>query len=102
MEFDSGTILVVALALVAAVLFVARSGGRVADKLTDFQRAVGEARELVLAAEQLWQTGRLEKDDRFNWTMGRLTESFPNLDEETLVGSIEAAVGWMKILRGRE
>lgn len=70
----------------------------IASELTDFQTALGEAKGLVLAAEQLWKTGRLTKDTRFTWVYERLQSAFPDLAEDTLIASVESAVAWIKLV----
>lgn len=67
------------------------------EGLTDIETAAGAAREYVLAAEQLWETGRLDKDNRLIWVLERLQGAFPSIADETLIDSIEAAVAWMKL-----
>lgn len=54
------------------------------------------ARELVMAAEQLWIKGDLPADERFTWVRDQLRVKFPNLPEEDIVAAIEAAVYWLK------
>lgn len=67
------------------------------DALTDIETAAGAAREYVLAAEQLWKTGRLSADSRLSFVIGRLHQAFPSMSSETLEDSVEAAVAWMKL-----
>lgn len=69
----------------------------VSQGLSDIEWAAGAAREYVLAAEQLWQTGRLDKESRLVWVLERLRAAFPEISEETLRNSIESAVAWMKL-----
>lgn len=71
------------------------------DALTDIEKAAGAAREYVLAAEQLWATGRLEKGNRLYFVVKRLKVLFPDMSESTLEDSVEAAVAWMKTVEGR-
>lgn len=71
----------------------------VADTLSDIETAAGAARELVLAAEQLYETGRLAKNERFAWVLSRLADIHPAIDDDTLVWAIEAAVKAMKLAR---
>ncbi len=60
--------------------------------LTTVQDAFGIASELVKAAEQMSETGQLDRDARFNYAFSRLRELFPNLSQDTLVAAIEAGV----------
>ena len=69
--------------------------------LTDIERAAGAAKKYVLAAEQLWQTGRMDKDNRLYFVVSKLKAVFPDIAEETLEDSVEAAVAWMKLGEGR-
>lgn len=72
----------------------------VTDALSDIELAAGAAKQWVLAAEQLWVTGKLEKDARFEYVLDKLQDIYPGIDEDTLTGSIEAAVRWAKMLSG--
>lgn len=69
--------------------------------LTDIERTAGAAKEYVLAAEQLWKTGRLEKGNRLYFAVERLVKLFPEIPAETLEDSVEAAVAWMKMSEGK-
>lgn len=108
MELDMTTLLTIIVAVVAIALAVftairsetAITIEGVTDTLSDIEMAAGAAREWVLAAEQLWETGRLEKDERFLFVLQKLQEIYPGIDAGTLEGSIEAAVRWAKLLRG--
>ena len=109
MELNLASILVAVIAFIIAIYTFIRQGqtisiegvADVAGALTDLQDAVAEARELVLAAEQLYQTGRLPKDKRFTWVYNRLKANLPDLSEDTLATAVEAAVAWLKLLNGR-
>jgi hypothetical protein len=70
------------------------------DAISDIEIAAGAAKEYVLAAEQLWKTGRIEKGDRLDWVLDRLSDAFPAIPEETLRDSVEAAVTWLKMGMG--
>lgn len=74
----------------------------VMGQLSGMERAVKTAQAYVLAAEQLWQSGKLAKESRFTWVLERLEAAFPAVDEEVLTDSIEAAVAWMKLWLARE
>lgn len=58
--------------------------------------AQSAAREAVAAAEQLWQSGQIEKDARFDFVFAQLKKLFPTLNGDTLEMTIEAAVYWLK------
>ena len=110
---DIETIVMLIVAAAAAVmagvgLYIARKPATVGaildateDGLSDIERAAGAAKEYVLAAEQLWQTGRLEKESRLYFVVQRLSAAFPDIAESTLEDSVEAAVAWMKMAEGK-
>jgi hypothetical protein len=110
MELDTGsiaTIIVAVVAIAVAVFSAIRSNQTitvetVTDMLSDIEIAAGAAKEWVLAAEQLWLTGQLEKDARFHFVLHQLKAIYPDIDDNTLEGSIEAAVAWLHMLRGRK
>lgn len=56
------------------------------------QDAFGIAQALVAAAEQLSETGQIDKGTRFQYAFTRLRELFPNLSQDTLIAAIEAGV----------
>ena len=109
MDVNTASILIAVIAIVVAIFTLVRQGqsigiegvADVAGQLTELQDAVAEARELVLAAEQLYQTGRIPKDKRFNWVYNRLKTALPGLSEDTLATAVEAAVAWLKLQNGR-
>lgn len=74
----------------------------VMGQLSGMERAVKTAQAYVLAAEQLWQSGKLNKESRFAYVLERLEAAFPGVDEEILTDSIEAAVAWMKLWLKRD
>jgi hypothetical protein len=59
---------------------------------TTFQKALDDAGSLRDAAEQLWVSGQLAKDERFNYAYTRLHTLWPALSEELLQAAVEAAV----------
>jgi hypothetical protein len=67
-----------------------------ADALAQVQEATEITRQLVAAAEQLWTTGRLPRDDRFDWVTTKLAARYPDMDSEQAAATIEAAVYWLK------
>lgn len=54
------------------------------------------ARELVMAAEQLYNNGKLPEDDRYMWVHAQLEEKFPEMEPKDILATIEAAVYWLK------
>lgn len=75
------------------------SGGvaSLSETAAQLAQAASVAQDLVAAAEQLWQTGRLAKDERSQWVMGQLADLFPGLDENQLEAMLEAAVYFLKM-----
>lgn len=59
--------------------------------------AVTVAQQLVGAAEQLWLTGKLPKESRYNWVYDKMAETFPELNAGQLIALIEGAVFWLKV-----
>lgn len=53
------------------------------------------ARDAVMAAEQLWQTGKMPKSGRLDYVLGLVQAQF-GVDRETARMSAEAAVFWLK------
>jgi hypothetical protein len=74
----------------------------VSAQLTDIEKATKSAREYVLAAEQLWKTGRLAKESRFSWVLQKLRTALPGISEEVLTDSIESGVAWLKLALGEK
>lgn len=102
------TVLAIVLACVA--LFKAAKSPNVngvfeelVSSTTGIEQAAASAREYVLAAQQLWESGRIPRigsgdvDPRFEWVFERLQRYFPELSEDELEASIEASVRWMKM-----
>lgn len=58
------------------------------------------ARDAVMAAEQLWQTGRLPKSGRLDYVLDLVQAQF-GVDRETARMSAEAGVFWLKHVAGR-
>ena len=67
-----------------------------AEALAEVQEATEVTRQFVAAAEQLWQTGRLQRDERFDYVVARLAERYPGMDTNQAAATIEAAVYWLK------
>lgn len=97
-------LLVAGLAIVVSLYAMLRGGKEfgegVSRTISDIELAAAAAREWVLAAQQLYETGKLDREQRFEWVLFRLQATFPELTEDTLAGGIEAAVQWMKVLSG--
>lgn len=67
--------------------------GEAQAQLTEVTEA---ARTYVMAAEQLWRTGKLPKDQRFDYAAQQLEQQF-HLDAEQVRALIEAGVYWVKL-----
>lgn len=110
---DIGVILMGVLSLAAAVLagFAFWRSGKtptvetalesVSAGLSDIETAAGAAKEYVAAAEQLWKTGRLDKEGRLGYALGRLAKAYPWIPEETLIDSLEAGVTWLHLAEAK-
>lgn len=89
----AGVILTVVLLI---ILWVRTKPATAQEALAQIQEMSAQASGLVAAAEQLWLTGKLPKDDRFRYVADRLAIAYPDLDEDQLRTTIEAAVYWLK------
>ena len=102
MEVHEVVMLVGILGVAIGFIFMLwRSRGSTPDVLTgleDIETAIAVAQEMVFAAEQLWETGELPKDERFDYVLEKMEMIFPGLDIETLEPLIEAAVKYTKII----
>lgn len=87
---------IAAAAVVAAVYF--RVTGQVTEK--DFLARIAAAQVVaqgaVEAAEQLWQTGQIERDYRFDWAAARIRSVVPDVTDDQLEMLIESAVYLIK------
>lgn len=79
-----------------ALVWVRTRPQSVEEAIDSLQDASELAKTAVLAAEQLWTTGKLPKDERFAYALELLSKEFPTLDVEQLSASIEAGVYWLK------
>lgn len=55
------------------------------------------ASQYVGAAEQLWLTGKLPRESRFDWVYERMLVACPGVDRGQLIALIEGAVYWLKV-----
>lgn len=111
MEIETIVMLVVgaaAFVLAGVGVYVARKPTNITSTLdlaestfADIERAAEAARQYVLAAEQLWLTGRLDKDNRLYWVVNKLQAVFPDISADTLEDTVEAAVAWIKMTEGK-
>ena len=102
MEVHEVTMLIGIVAVALGFLVMLwRSRGSPEDVLTgieDIETAIVVAQEMVLAAEQLWETGELPKNERFDYVLEKMEMIFPSLDIDTLEPLIEAAVKYAKVI----
>lgn len=68
----------------------------VAEATASLQEVAQVAQMAVAAAEQLWRTGKLPRDERFDYALALLEKEFPALQKEHLTAALEAAVFWLK------
>ena len=54
-----------------------------------------EAQEWVAAAEQLWKSGQITKESRFDYVFEHLRERYPDLNTDIIEAAIEAGVFWL-------
>lgn len=101
MELDSGVWAAVAFGVVAVLVLawlIVRNPPRSADQAQALLLDASEtARVMVMAAEQLWRTGKLPADQRFDWVANHLRQQY-NLEPAQITALIEAGVYWAKHL----
>lgn len=101
MELDSGVLAVVAFGVVAVVVLawlIVRNPPRSVDQVQPMIIEASEtARVMVMAAEQLWRTGKLPADQRFDWVARQLRQQY-DLEPAQVAALIEAGVYWAKHL----
>lgn len=89
------------LAVLAVTLYqLMRKPGSMGEKLTTLEQAARAAREIVAAAEQLYNTGNLTADERYDYVADLLSDLFPSLDSQAMRAAIEAAVHWRNLAEG--
>lgn len=100
MELSSGEILglasVVLTAILLIVVWLRTRPTSVGEAIASLQEVSQVAETAVAAAEQLWRTGKLPADKRFDYAMSLLEAEFPALQGEHLKAALEAAVFWLK------
>lgn len=89
--------IVASVALIAALVAVWKSGGTVSQKLTDMEKAVKEAYNWVVAAEETWSHGEITNAEKHAFVLEKIRAVFPDFSEELLNSAIKAAVGLLKI-----
>ena len=77
-------------------LWMRKPPATAAEALAEVQEATEVTRQFVAAAEQLWKTGRITRDERFEYVAARLAERYPGMDTNQAAATIEAAVYWLK------
>lgn len=101
MELDSGVWAAVAFGVVAVLVLawlIVRTPPRTINQAQALLLEASEtARVMVMAAEQLWRTGKLPADQRFDWVANHLRQQY-NLEPTQITALIEAGVYWAKHL----
>lgn len=106
MQLDANVVnilgVLVAIALAGYALYRASQAGTpitsqlVTSTLADASTLAKELTEVALtgvrASEQLYRTGRIERDDRLTHALRYMRRWFPDLDDDTMVTAIESAV----------
>lgn len=87
-------VVVVGLLLYVVVRKPPTTVGEAQAQLADVTEA---ARTYVMAAEQLWRTGKLPQEERFDYAARQLEQQF-NLEPEQVKALIEAGVYWVKVV----
>ena len=82
-------------ALILAFVWLRRRPSGAEQARADAVDAATMSYTIVMAAEQLWRTGKLPADERFAYAMSMLAAQFPSLDTEVLRATIEAGVYWL-------
>ena len=70
--------------------------GKKVNAAAVFLQGAGIARTIVAASEQLWMTGKLERNARFDWVADRIRRVLPNVTDDEIVTFIEGGVGLLK------
>lgn len=100
MAMEMGEILGLASVVLTGVLLVVvwlrTRPASVGEAIASLQEVSAVAETAVAAAEQLWRTGKLPADKRFDYAMSLLEAEFPALQGEHLKAALEAAVFWLK------
>lgn len=99
MKFDMGVVTIVALVAVGVLVLawlVFRNPPKSADELaSQIFEATAVAKDFVAAAEQLYVTGKLPANQRFQWVEEQLAGIY-DFDPEQLRALIESGVYWLK------
>lgn len=87
--------MIVAVALLAAIWY-GRQWAQARIGAEGWQEIESYTGKLVEAAEQLYQSGKLQKDLRYRYVLEQLKERFPGLDDQDIQAFVESAVFWLK------
>jgi hypothetical protein len=79
-----------------AVYYVWKGQKPVEEWETEFERALTDARHLVMGAQQMYVSGQLPEDERIIWAMERLQELRPFLSVELQRAAVESVLGKLK------
>lgn len=89
-------VLVIVAAVFAYLWWRARTTGATADPLAMLAQANVIARDIVAAAEQLYRSGKLPRESRYDWAANELKRVAPGLAQEQVIAAVEAGVYWLK------
>ena len=65
---------------------------QLADAKSDAEELATHAKTAVMAAEQLYRSGGITRDQRWSEAVAYMRKFFPNLDSEILAKNLEASV----------
>lgn len=98
-ELTATLVALLAIVIAAVALYQARQPLTVANVSGALQKGTETASELtevalvaVRASEQLWRTGRIQRDQRLTKALNYTRQWFPDLNDETLLTALESAV----------
>lgn len=106
LEFSPEAITIVVSVVAVAIMGVMywRTG-----KLLGAAEATNSAQELTetaltgaRAAEQLWRSGKIMRDERLGKAIEHVKQWFPDLDEDSIITAVESAVLVVNTLVGRK
>lgn len=98
----STVVALVALVIALYLLIQAQRAGKpvtaelVTETLNEATVTAKELADVALtaagAAEQLWRSGKLERNERLDHAFAYVSQWFPSLDEDTIITALESAV----------
>lgn len=105
MNMDISQLMTVAFGVVTVILLiyviVRKPPATVGEAQAQLTEVMEAARAYVMAAEQLWRTGKLPTEQRFEYAAQQLDAQF-NLDADQVKALIESAVYWLKLAMAKQ